>query len=93
MPLSVLRYILQVVAYSTAIGVLAFLYFIAKAWFAAKAEIKQVPREPMLVCEIHGMFPAKSALEQTIPGVTSGKVELCPFCMHDRVSKKKVPVS
>ena len=59
-------------------------------WFDAKKEVKKSPREPMLICNTHGFFPARHSIKMDVPGATQGLTELCPFCYNDRVSKKKV---
>ena len=60
-------------------------------WFSAKREVVTTPKEPMLICDIHGAFPARCALTLDVPSLTSGHADFCPYCIRDRVSKKKVP--
>lgn len=79
--------ILEIIGAVLLIGV-SITSWIMYVWNQAKKEVKQIPRVPMLLCDIHGAYPEHTAL--TIDAdVTGGVVKLCPFCMRDRVGKKK----
>lgn len=69
---------------------LAIGYAVLWAWNSAKKEVNKVPREPMLICEVHGMYPEKHAMELDVPNTETGTFKMCPFCVKERVSKKKV---
>jgi hypothetical protein len=68
---------------------LTVLGIVVWAWFSAKYEVAKRPREPMLLCDIHGAYPAKYSVKMTVPGMIS-EAELCPRCMEERVSKKRI---
>ena len=63
--------------------------FILRLWFDEKKKAGNLPKEPMLICDIHGIYPAKYTMKMDVPGMAT-QYELCPFCMEDRVKKKKV---
>lgn len=52
-----------------------------------KKEIHAVPKIPMLICEIHGVFPAKYAIKINVPGEGREdlKVDTCIFCYHEKM--------
>jgi hypothetical protein len=62
---------------------------IMEAWFSAKKQVKNTPREPFEICPIHGGYPLKYSM-RTIAEGFDAPIEHCPFCFKERVAKKKV---
>jgi hypothetical protein len=67
-----------------------FVAFLYKAYCDAKDEVENLPKVPMLMCDTHGAYPEKAALNMEVP-TTDELVKMCPFCVHERIRKHKVP--
>ena len=79
-----------------ALGVLIFLavYTWRMVVTDAKRKVNNIPKVPMSMCNIHGLYPTSAAIDVT--AVAEGRndlpVHICPFCIHDRfkASQKKL---
>lgn len=86
-----LDHLLEFSATVLVMAIIFVIYLIVRTWYDAKEEVKQIPKEPMYLCDIHGAFPAKYLVKLDVPTSETGFIELCPFCTRERVSKKAVP--
>lgn len=62
-------------------------YFSLLLW-DVKTEVAGAPRAAMFVCEKHGVFPEKYALEIPTP-TTEQPVKVCPFCFEEAEKKAR----
>ena len=68
---------------------LAGLYF-GFLIYAAKNDVNTAPRTAMLICEKHGPFPAKAAIEFNFGGMLETPVAYCPICYHEKFKEAKL---
>lgn len=64
-------------------------------WLLARDEVRHTPRTDMFVCDKHGAFPAKYALQGEAVLFTGGEeTKVCPFCLKDaeRIARERYGV-
>lgn len=82
--------ILRLIVWCLITAVIPCLGVLLYLWYSTKRAVKQIPKTPMLLCDQHGPFPASTALNVNVDGSARGVVDLCPYCVLDRVSKPRV---
>lgn len=70
-----------------AILLIAAIYFAIVRWDVLN-DVKNAPRTEMFLCNKHGAFPAKYAIEAPVPS-TEKPVKICPMCMEDSENKAR----
>lgn len=76
-------YLLLLIGIPAIIGA-AYLGLVA---YGAKHDTEDAPRQDMFVCDKHGLFPKKYAMQLT--GVTEEPILQCPMCMEDKFKQAK----
>lgn len=58
-------------------------------WLQEKHRVFNMPKQPMVLCDIHGAYPASAVLKLEVPaeGKNALAVEMCPQCYHERLKK------
>jgi hypothetical protein len=73
---------------------IAIFVFAIRILLEEKNKVKQMPRVPMTLCDVHGAYPSSSTLRLNVPadGKQDLVVEQCPQCYYDRYkSSKRIP--